>query len=181
MTMFIRPHRLLYFLIAVSFLFHACQDDPINPDNGDGSGTEEIKTKVFITAIQINDYPGTDPSGNSWDPVDSTVFDYFGLPDIFFNLSESGTTDPVFWSQNSHFSNIPPAQATPYYLTEPYQVVPVGSNFSLNVYDFELTDSTLMGSVNLFIGESPVAPKYPTEIQIVENGISVSVGLRWED
>lgn len=159
--------------------FSACQDDPIVP----GSPEEEdliVKTKVYISTIQINDYPGLDPNGALWDTID-TVADPSGQPDIFFNITDPAQGNSVVWSQQTHFENVPTLQPTAYFLTQPYQVIPVGTSLDLNIYDYELPDSTLMNTISFFIGESPTSPKYPEAITQVINGYSVSMGLIWEE
>jgi hypothetical protein len=166
-------------MVSLAVIFNACQDDPIIP----GSAEEDdqiIKTKVYISTIQINDYPGLDPNGQLWDTID-TVSDPSGQPDVFFNITDPAQGNTVVWSQQTHFKNVPTLQPTAYFLTQPYQVIPVGSNLDLNVYDFELPDSTLMNTISFFIGENPVSPKYPEVITQTVNGYSVSLGLIWEE
>lgn len=171
--------RLFPALFFVFFLLLAsCQDDPIFPE-GENGDDESPKSKVFITAIQLNDYPALDPSGNNWDPIDSN--DVTGAPDITFSLSEPGSGGNAIWTQASHFSNIPPATPVAYYFTEPLQIQPVGVNLNVDIYDYELPGTVPMGSVEFFIGESPVTPKYPTQLNATLNGYSVSIALRWEE
>lgn len=169
------PALLLLFALSLP----SCQDDPIFPE-GENGDEESPKSRVFITAIQLNDYPSLDPSGNTWDPLD-TSYDVNGDPDITFTLSEPGTGGNAIWTQASHFSNIPPATPVAYYFTEPLQIQPVGINLNVDIHDYELPGTVPMGSVEFFIGESPVTPKYPTQLDATVNGYSVSIGLRWEE
>ena len=98
-------HRLLLILFFAS-LITACQEDPgLEPsDNEDVIITP--KSRAFITGIQINSFPATDLTGNSWDAIDSTIGDVNGEADIFFNITDPSPNPPVFWSQNSHFSDV---------------------------------------------------------------------------
>lgn len=167
-------------LFFVFFLLLAsCQDDPIFPE-GENGDEETPKSRVYITAIQLNDYPALDPTGNTWDPLDSN-YDVNGDPDIAFTLSEPGSGGNAIWTQASHFSNIPPATPVAYYFTEPLQIQPVGIYLNVDIYDYELPGTLPMGSVEFFIGESQVAPKYPTQLNATLNGYSVSIALRWEE
>lgn len=171
--------RIYFLMVSLAVIFTSCQDDPIIPGSPD-EDDQLVKTKVYISTIQINDYPGLDPNGALWDTID-TVADPFGYPDIFFNITDPAQGNSVLWSQNTHFSNVPTLQPTAYYLTQPYQVIPVGTSLDLNIYDFELPDSTLMNTISFFIGESPTSPKYPEAVTQIVNGYSVSLGLIWEE
>ena len=168
--------------LLIIMVFNGCQKDPILQEIQNGVPVFTPKTKASITAIQINAHPEFDPNGNLWDNIDSTTFDTLGRPDIFFNISEPGTTSPVLWSQNSHFLNCGPLDSIPYYILSPYQVEPFGSTIRVNLYDYELPDSTFMESLEFFIGEypDPLNP-YPTSVTQAKNGYSVSIGIRWED
>jgi hypothetical protein len=163
-------------------IFNGCQKDPDLEPVEDGVPIITPKTKAFINAIQISSHPDFDPSGNLWDNIDSATFDTLGRPDIFFNISEAGTTNPVFWSQNSHFLNCGPTDTIPFYLLNPYPVEPFGSTISVNLYDYELPDSTFMESLDFFIGEypDPLNP-YPSSVTQAKNGYIVSIGIRWEE
>lgn len=172
------PTRFSALFLILALFTASCQDDPIFPE-GENGGDETPKSKVYITALQLNDYPALDPSGNNWDPIDSN--DVTGAPDITFSLSEPGSGGNAIWTQASHFSNIPPATPVAYYFTEPLQIQPVGVNLNVDIYDYELPGTVPMGSVEFFIGESPVAPKYPTQLDAAINGYSVSIALRWEE
>lgn len=166
------------FMLIFALSLPACQDDPIFPE-GENGDEQTPKSKVYITALQLNDYPALDPSGNTWDPLDTN--DVNGDPDITFTLSEPGSGGNAIWTQASHFSNIPPATPVAYYFTEPLQIQPVGVNINVDIYDYELPGTLPMGSVEFFIGESPVSPKYPTQLDANFNGYSVSIALRWEE
>ena len=165
----------------IAVLFHACQDDPILPDSADGDSDNIVKTRAFITQVQLNSFPPLDPNGELWDAIDSSTFDYFGLPDISFNITDPSPGGAVLWNQASHFANIPSDSIVYYILTQPHEVIPIESFINVNIYDFDLTDSLLMGTVNFYIGESQVSPRYPTVLTESQNGYSVSIGLRWEE
>ncbi|MFM7054686.1 MAG: hypothetical protein ACKOGP_09490 [Bacteroidota bacterium] len=159
-----------------------CQEDPILQPLENGVPVITPKTKASITVIQINTHPEFDPASALWDNIDSTTFDTLGRPDIFFNITAPGTTTPILWSQNSHFLNCGPNDTIPYYLLSPYAVEPFGSTITVNLYDYELPDSTFMESLDFFIGEYPdPANPYPSSITQTKNGYSVSVGIKWED
>ncbi|MBL0341065.1 MAG: hypothetical protein IPP71_09150 [Bacteroidetes bacterium] len=168
-------------LLSVS----SCQDDPYLEPTVDGVPVVTPKSKVYITAVQLNTYPPVTPSGDLWDAIDSKVFDTLGLPDIFFNISDPSPDPPIFWSQNSHFKDVSETDTVFFYLLNPYFVDPFGSSLDLNVYDYELPDSTLMETINFTLGEfpDPLNPQkaYPTSITAIQNGYSVTIGLRWED
>jgi hypothetical protein len=176
--------RILTLILGCAlFTFQACQEDPflVPPDNGN---TEETpKSRAFITFIQLNQHPVLDPSGNLWDIVDSSSGDFNGEPDIFFNFSDQSAQPVIFWSQPTHFSNVSELDTLPYYLQTEFEVIPFGSDISVNVYDHELPDSTLMQTLTFFIGEyGPPSPKkYPDAIIQVLNGYSIMLGLRWEE
>jgi hypothetical protein len=171
--------RIYLLMVSLAVIFTSCQDDPIIPGSPDDEDLI-IKTKVYISAIQINDYPGLDPNGALWDTID-TITDPFGQPDIFFNITDPAQGNSVIWSQQTHFQNVPTLQPTAYYLTQPFQVIPVGTSLDLNIYDYELPDSTLMNTISFFIGENPTSPKYPDAITQNVNGYSVSLGLIWQE
>lgn len=172
---------LLLLAILVTGL-SGCQEDPILQPLENGVPVITPKSKASITAIQINAHPEFDSAGALWDTIDSTTFDTLGRPDIFFNITAQGTTTPVLWSQNSHFLNCGTNDTIPYYLLTPYAVEPFGSTITVNLYDYELPDSTYMESLDFFIGEYPdPANPYPSSITQTKNGYSVSVGIKWED
>jgi|GEM_PF-1058349 len=180
-----RNHLGLIMATLLVLTFGACQDDPYLEPTIDGEPIVTPKSKVYITGIQINTYPSVTPMGDLWDVIDSTTFDTLGLPDIFFNLSDPSPNPPIFWSQPSHFSNVSDTVPAYYTLLEPYFVEPFGSYIDVNVYDYELPDSTFMGKVNFFLGEfpDPSDPQtaYPSSVTKFENGYSISIGLKWED
>ena len=169
-------------LVALSFLIHSCQQDPILEPSENEQVTITPKSRGFITGLRINSFPPVDISGNSWDAIDTTTGDLNGDADIFFNLTDPSTNPPVFWSQNSHFSNVAAGDSVLFQLLDNYEVVPFGSYLDLNIYDYELPDSTLIGKVNFMVGEypDPLNP-YPSSLNIEQNGCSVTIFLRWED
>jgi len=173
---------LLAFAMISALVFTGCQDDPYLEEIVDGNPVITPKSRAYITKIQLNTYPQLDPSGNTWDMVDSAMFDTLGLPDIFYNISIPDPQPPILWSQNSHFSNVAVGDTVPFNLLDNYEVVPFGSTIDVNVYDYEVTDSTLMATISFFIGEYPdPANPYPSEIVTNQNGYSLSVFVRWED
>jgi len=188
MTMGITPNKSNlspFFLLLTGLLLlglAGCQKDPILQPLENGVPVITPKSKASITAIQINAHPEFDLAGGLWDTIDSTTFDTLGRPDIFFNITAQGTTAPVLWSQNSHFLNCGPNDSIPFFLLTPYAVEPFGSTITLNLYDYELPDSTFMESLDFFIGEYPDPTNpYPSSITQTKNGYSVSVGIKWED
>ncbi len=177
-----------FYLVVVALLglfINSCQKDPYLEPTVNGEAVVTPKSKVYITAIQLNSYPPVTPSGDLWDTVNVATFDTLGLPDVFFNLTDPSPNPPVFWSQNSHFNNVGETDTVYYYLLNPYFVDPFGSSIDVNIYDYDLPDSTLMGTVNFTLGEfpDPAQPQtaYPSYITTVQNGFSVTMGLRWED
>jgi hypothetical protein len=72
------PTSGLFLILFFALLITACQEDPVlePADNEDVIITP--KSRAFITGIQINSFPGTDPSGNSWDAIDTTTGDVNG-------------------------------------------------------------------------------------------------------
>lgn len=158
----------------------SCQDDPeLNP-NGDGNPLNNVKTKAFITLVQLNSFPDFDPLGNNWDTINEAAFDTFGRADIFFNITDPSPNPPILWNQGSHFSNVKSTDTTSFSLLNEYQVVPFGSAIDLNIYDYELPDSTLMGTVNFTIGPQSGNIPYPSYITNSNNGYTVTIGIRWE-
>jgi hypothetical protein len=172
----------LLVLLAAALALPSCQDDPVLEPTDNGNPVITPKTKASITLIQLNSYPPVDPAGDLWDPIDSANFDYQGSPDIFFNITEPSPQPPVLWSQNSHFSNVTATDTVPFTLISPYQVIPFGSSIDVNVYDYELPDSTLMGTVNFLIGPypDPLNP-YPSYVTSTQNGYSVTIGIKWKE
>lgn len=169
-------------LVFLGFAVQSCQDDPYLEKTENGVPIVTPKSKAYITSIQLNTYPAVTPTGDLWDTIDVVNNDTLGLPDIFFNLTDPSPDPPVFWSQNTHFSNV--NDTVNYFLLDNYFVDPFGSNIDVNIYDFELPDSTLIGTVNFFIGEYPgpnSTQAYPSYVTMVQNGCSVTLGLRWED
>lgn len=168
------------FLMAIAF--NSCQDDPVLQPVNDGIPVVTPKSKAFITLIQLNDFPMTDPGGNTWDIVDSAAFDTLGSPDIFYNITTPGPSPAVLWSQNSHFSNTGDTDTIPFYLLNEFEVVPFGSSIDVNLYDYELPDSTLMGNLNFTIGPfpDPLNP-YPAYVTSQQNGFNLTIGIRWEE
>jgi len=174
--------KYVIFSIMLIGFASSCQKDPDLQPIENGNPVITPKTKAYITAIQLNTHPELDATGALWDTIDSTTLDTLGRPDIFFNITQSGSTTPVLWSQNSHFLNCGMNDTLPYFLINPHQVDPFGSTISVNLYDYELPDSTFMESLDFFIGTYPdPANPYPTSITQTKNGYSVSVGVRWEE
>ena len=157
-----------------------CQDDPILTEVDEGFPVITPKSKAFIHLIQLNSAPALDPSGATWDVPDTT--DVSGDADVFFNITIPEPDPPVLWSQNSHFLNVGPNDTTAFILLTRYEVVPFGSSIDINIYDFELPDSTLMGKVNFTIGPfpDPLNP-YPNYVITEQNGFSVTIGIIWEE
>ncbi len=170
------------FLLGIVTFVTSCQDDPYLTPVNDGIPVITPKSKAAITAIQLNSYPSVDPNGNTWDVVDSSILDYFGSPDIFFNITDPSPQPPVLWSQMSHFLDVRSIDTVSFQLLNPYEVIPFGSNIDVNIYDYELPDSTLMGTVNFLIGPypDPLNP-YPNYVTSDQNGFSVTIGIRWEE
>lgn len=176
------PTSGLFLILFFTLLITACQEDPVLEPADNEDVIIAPKSRAFITGIQINSFPGTDPSGNSWDAIDTTTGDVNGEADIFFNITDPSPNPPVFWSQNSHFSDVGSNDTTRYNLLENYEVIPFGSNIDVNVYDYELPDSTLIGTVNFFVGTYPDPQNpYPSAVLAEQNGCSVILFLRWED
>ena len=175
-------NTIFFGFLMIAALVTGCQDDPILPEVEDGVPVITPKSKASITLIQINSFPSTDPSGNPWDALLPAEYDTFGLADVFFNITIPDPQPPVLWSQGSHFNNVAPTDTTPYYLLTPYEVVPFGSSIDINLYDYELPDSTLIGTVNFLIGPfpDPLNP-YPAYVITEQNGLSVTIVIRWEE
>lgn len=173
---------LILFLVMVQVIFNSCQDDPYLELPDDGNTVITPKSRAFISFIQLNSHPAVTPSGDPWDIADTLTGDPMGYPDIFFNITDLSAQPAVFWSQPTHFANVSPSDTLPYYLQSEYEVVPFGSDINLNIYDFELPDSTLMGSLTFYIGQypDPLQP-YPDYITQVQNGYSLTLGIRWEE
>ena len=172
-------------VIGVLIIFNSgCQDDPyIEPAFIPGDSITS-KSAVYITGVRLNSYPLTDPSGLVWDTINTInlPLDPLGLPDPFFNLSDFEPEPLIFWSQESHFSDVSQTDSIAYVLTNPFKIEQLNTTFSLNIYDYDVPDSTKMGFVNLFVGQypDPLNP-YPTSVLIQENGFSVIVGFQWEE
>jgi hypothetical protein len=67
-------------------------------------------------------------------------------------------------------------------LPEPFSVLPFGSTIAVNLYDYELPDSTFMETFDFFVGTySDPANPYPSALIQTKNGYTVAVGIRWED
>ena len=160
-------------------LIAACQDDPYQEPRSDGD-TITPKTRALIHTIQVNDFPDLNPSGIFWDDTSSAALDTFGRADIFTNISVNGDPSTVLWSQGSHFSNIAPDDTVPYFITTPYEVIPFGSTVDVNLYDYELPDSTYMGKVSFVIDQYPDPDNpWPSYVTSFENGYSVTIGITW--
>ncbi len=172
----------LLLAVIVSMAVYSCQNDPELQPVIDGVPVITPKSKAYITTIQINQFPATDINGNTWDTINTAAGDSFGLADIFFNLTIPDPSPPVIWSQQSHFSNIAHTDTTPFFLVNNFEIVPFDSYIDVNVYDYELPDSTYMGTVNFFIGKypDPLNP-YPNYITGNQNGYSVTIGVRYEE
>ncbi len=177
--------KILTLILGGFFLtFQACQDDPFLQLPDTGNEPETPKSRAFVRFIQLNQHPDVDPVGNLWDVPDTIPGgDTIGLPDIFFNISDQAPQPAIFWSQPSHFANVNVGDTLPYYMQSEFEVIPFGSDISVNVYDYELPDSTLMQTLTFFIGEyGPPSPKkYPDYLTQVLNGYSVTLGIRWEE
>ena len=173
---------LLLSLFTVILAFNSCQDDPVLDPIGGENPIDNPKTRAFITYIQLRDFPATDPNGIEWDTVNLAETDTFGNADIFFNITTPDPDPPVLWSQESHFENVGEFDTTTFYLVNEFEVVPFGSPLALNIYDFELPDSTLMGTVNFETGPYPDPSNneaWPDTINVSINGYSVTIGIRW--
>lgn len=172
----------LFAVLAVVSIASSCQDDPILEPVNDGIPVITPKSKASITFLQLNSFPQVTPAGNLWDVIDLTTNDSLGQADIFFNITDPSPQPPVLWSQQSHFDNVGENDTVPFYLLEPYEVEPFGTTIDVNIYDFELPDSTLMGTVNFLIGEypDPLNP-YPDYVTSEQNGYSVTIGIRWAE
>lgn len=176
-----RPLKFIVPFLAVMLLFQACQDDPILEKTVNGVPVITPKSRAYITAVQLNSFPSQDPNGNTWDAIDLPAYDTLGAPDIFFNIATTDAQPAILWSQNSHFSNTRQTDTIPYYLLAPFEITPFDSYINVNLYDYELPDSTLMGTVNFFIGTypDPLNP-YPSSITSNQNGVSITLGLSYK-
>ena len=175
-------NRLIYSLLLIFTLgVFGCQDDP---ELGGPGGEDGVlnPTRAYVNGIRVNSFPATDPTGATWDvPEDSILpVDPNGLPDIMLNITDVYPEPPVYWAQESHFANVDVADSVAYTLVEPYEVAMLDSYFLINIYDYDVPDSTLMGSVTLYVGQYPDPENpYPSAVLIQENGYSVTVGLSW--
>jgi hypothetical protein len=174
--------KIIYLGVVLTYMA-GCQDDPYVEPGDDGDGTITPKSAVRITAIRLNSFPLLDPNGNTWDMIDTVPpVDLLGDPDIMFNLSDFEPQPLVFWSQESHFSNVKQTDSVVFILLDPYRIEPLDTYYSLNIYDFDVPDSTKMGFVTFYAGPYPDPDNpYPTSVLINENGFSVIVGLAWEE
>jgi hypothetical protein len=175
---FLKRHFAAVMLFA--FAFSSCQKDPVLDANNDQAGNGPAKTRAFITLIQLNNFPSNDPNGLDWDSAFQGGTDSINA-DIFFNITDPSPQPPVFWAQNSHFSDVEAGDTVAYQLqNNEYEVMPFGSSIDVNIYDYELPDSTFMGKVNFTIGPFSTDPTYPAYVTKEENGYSVTIGIRWE-
>ena len=180
----ILQNRIAFLILGLGIIASvpSCQDDPELQPVENGIPVITPKSKAYITQIQLNSYPTTDPNGDTWDVIDSANFDTKGLPDVFFNITVPTPQPPVLWSQNSHFSNVSEVDTVPFVLLSPYEVIPFGSDIDVNVYDYELPDSTLMTTATFFIGQYPDPTKpYPDYVTSIMNGYSVTIWIKWEE
>jgi hypothetical protein len=175
--------KIVAFIVISSLSITSCQDDPVIEEVENGVPVITPKSKASIVSVQLNDFPDLDPLGMSWDTIALTApTDSFGRADIFFNFTDPSPQPPVFWSQGSHYSNVAPDDTVAFVLLDPYQVEPFGSYIDVNIYDYELPDSTLMQTVNFLIGEYPDPQNpYPDYVTTVQNGYSVTIGIKWEE
>jgi hypothetical protein len=175
--------KILIFSVLVIYL-GGCQDDPIQ-DPGTAGGAITPKSKAFINLIQLNDFPDTDPFGTPWDDtitIGTLEPDTFGRADISMNISVANDPTTVLWSQNTHFTNSAPNDTLPYILLNTYEVIPFGSTIDVNIYDYELPDSTLLGKVSFLIDAYPDPENpYPSYVTAFENGYSVTIGITWQE
>lgn len=180
--MAIRPIKILVIIFLATITWSGCQEDPILQPIENGNPVITPKSKASISVIQLNAHPDFDSAGNLWDTIDSTTFDTLGRPDVFFNISLTGNTTPVIWSQNSHFLNCNSTDTLAYTLVQPFQIEPFGTTIAVNLYDYELPDSTFMETLDFFIGEypDPLNP-YPEYVTQSKNGYSVTIGIKWEE
>lgn len=171
-------------IIALVLSFGSCQDDPIQ-DPGTTGGVITPKSKAFINLVQLNDFPDNDPGGLNWDDTitfNTQAVDSFGRADISMNISLPGDPETVLWSQGTHFTNAAPSDTLPYLLLSPYEVIPFGSTVDVNIYDYELPDSTWMGKVSFVIDAYPDPDNpYPSYVTSYENGYSVTIGIIWQE
>ncbi|MFM7079344.1 MAG: hypothetical protein ACKOYC_06090 [Bacteroidota bacterium] len=178
----IRLNKVLIIIFLSSLTWVGCQEDPILQPIENGNPVITPKTKASITLVQLNGHPELDPAGILWDSIDSTTLDTMGRPDVFFNISPTGNTTPVIWSQNSHFLNCDMSDTLVYTLVQPFQVQPFGTTLAVNIYDYELPDSTFMETLDFFIGEYPDPTNpYPDYVTQSKNGYSVTIGIKWEE
>lgn len=178
----IRAYKILTIILLAAFSWTGCQEDPILQPIENGIPVITPKTKASITLIQLNTHPEFDPTGSFWDVIDTTTLDTLGRPDVFFNMSPSGNTTPVLWSQNSHFLNCGLSDTLAYTLVQPFPIEPFGTTLAVNLYDYELPDSTFMETLDFFIGEYPDPTNpYPDYVTQVKNGYSVTIGIKWEE
>ena len=176
-----KTSQLFRILLTISILafVSACQDDPYE-DPGAGDGVITPKTRALINLVQLNDFPDFSPAGTTWDDTISAALDTFGLADISTNISVAGDPSVVLWSQGTHFSNVTASDTLPYYLTKTYEVIPFGSTIDVNIYDYELPDSTFMGKVSFVIDQYPDPDNpWPSYVTANENGYSVTIGITW--
>jgi hypothetical protein len=150
-----------FVMILAAVLFTACSTeenpvDPIDPGNGGGDPTINTPKYLKISSIILTSFPLTKPNGAKWD---YHVFSNSPTrrPDIYVELSKSGSSSHVFRSEtieDAQFENAydrfvftTPASSNGGSL--PHDI-PMNQTFDIDVMDNDgLSADDWMGSVTI--------------------------------
>ncbi len=112
---------------------------------GTNCSTQVTPTKILITKITVKNFPNRKPDGLTWD---NFVFTSYNSPDIFPFLTLGSTTlyQGDFMSDViSNGNNTDNFTWTP---TTPIQIILINSQYTLNLYDSDVSGSEFMGGFN---------------------------------
>ena len=155
-------------LLIVTTTFLNCSSDSDSPQ------TEPTKTKVRITAYQINGIPFTAPDGLGWDGINGNPDVYVGLYNGSNFVYVSGTLPNV----PSNGLPIGDSFASPYYLVPNFSD---NINFIVMDEDSGTDNDDLIGSVTFVMSDYTIGVnKYPASVIKSSNGTIISLSLLWE-
>lgn len=177
-------------VVAISFLFSACQKDYAKKDETTSEfyGT---RSEVSVRAILLQQFPQLDPLSQTWDsisPFDSLILG----PDIFYSIIDDEADTLVYddFLQPSQFENvIQDSLPLVYYITSEFKIPEFGRNMLFSMHDFEKVDSssaivsTLMFSTNFSITPSDTLQTtnpYPDSLVLEDGTYRVLLFLNWK-
>jgi hypothetical protein len=143
---------------------------------------EKVYTKVGVNKLTINAYPAIQSDGSDWD---DNIF-AGTYPDIYFQFNKTGTFDLLYgWPTSSRKENLRNAD-----LPSSWSVTGGGTFYThstlnqgidIDLFDYDdVGGPELIGTTTIrFSDYTSGSNKYPSSINLSQNGVSLKLDVTW--